>query len=58
MLEKWQFKKDKNMKHIRGPQNYDYGYHALTTMDNKEQNTLSESYKPNHNQCPWNHRHS
>ena len=23
------------MKHIRGPQNYDYGYHALTTMDNK-----------------------
>ena len=28
------------MKHIRGPQNYDYGYHALTTMDNKEQNTL------------------
>lgn len=30
------------MKHIRGPQEFPYGYTALTAIDNKEQNTLMD----------------
>ncbi len=30
------------MKHIRGPQNYDYGYHEITTIDDKIHNSLMD----------------
>ena len=30
------------MKHIRGPQSYDYGYNELTTIDDKIHNSLMD----------------
>ena len=30
------------MKHIRGPQSYGYGYHAITTMDDKEHHSMMD----------------
>ena len=30
------------MKHIRGPQCYDYGYHEITTIDDKIHNSLMD----------------
>ena len=35
-------RKGQFMKHIRGPQNYDYGYHEITTIDDKIHNTLMD----------------
>ena len=30
------------MKHIRGPQVYDYGYHEITTIDDRIHNSLMD----------------